>query len=228
MALKKKTVLVGLWRMATWHREQASTQRFLSNNFDEPRWRTAALKNAYALMGKRRFEYAAAFFLLAGALKDAISVLSNQLGDMQLAIAVARIHEGDNGPVLEEFLKNQVLPLAATDSNRWMATWALWMLGKRDKAVRALIVSHTCSLMIQRTRPNHATYIAPARLSIIATRNTKSTIKALPNRRPRTRRPVQATAREVSTDAPWCPFRISTRGMGIYHPHRRTVRAHGL
>lgn len=55
MALKKKAVLVGLWRMATWSREQAATQRLLSNNFDDTRWKTAALKNAYALMGKRRF-----------------------------------------------------------------------------------------------------------------------------------------------------------------------------
>ena len=141
MALKKKAVLTGLWRMATWHREQASTQRFLQNNFEDPRWRTAALKNAYALMGKRRFEYAAAFFLLAGALKDAVSVLSNQLGDTQLAIAVARVYEGDDGPILADFLKEQILPKAAIEGNRWMATWALWMLGKRDKAVRALIVS---------------------------------------------------------------------------------------
>lgn len=127
--------------MATWNKEQQTTQRFLANNFDEPRWRSAALKNAYALMSKRRFEYAAAFFLLAGALKDAVSVLNNQLGDMQLAIAVARVYEGDDGPVLEDFLKNEVLPLAALENNRWMATWALWMLGKRDKAVRAIIVS---------------------------------------------------------------------------------------
>jgi hypothetical protein len=55
LALKKKAVLVGLWRMATWSREQGATQRLLQNNFNEARWRTAALKNAYALMGKRRF-----------------------------------------------------------------------------------------------------------------------------------------------------------------------------
>lgn len=127
--------------MATWNREQQSTQKFLSNNFEEPRWRTASLKNAYALMGKHRFEYAAAFFLLAGHLKDAVSLLSNQMGDMQLAIAVARVYEGDDGPVLAEFLREKVLPMAAVEGNRWMATWALWMLGKRDKAVRSLIVS---------------------------------------------------------------------------------------
>ncbi|QDS72950.1 hypothetical protein FKW77_008419 [Venturia effusa] len=139
IALKKKAVLTGLWRMATWSREQGATQKFLANNFDEPRWRTAALKNAYALMGKRRFEYAAAFFLLGGNLKDAVTILSNQLGDTQLAIAVARVYEGDDGPVLAEFLAEKILPQAAEGGNRWLATWALWMLGKRDKAVRALI-----------------------------------------------------------------------------------------
>ena len=140
IALKKKAVLVGLWRMATWSREQSATLRLLANNFNEARWRTAALKNAYALMGKRRFEYAAAFFLLAGALKDAISVLSNQLNDIQLAIAVARVFEGDDGPILKEFLEEKVLPQAVIDGNRWLATWAFWMLGKRDKAVRALVL----------------------------------------------------------------------------------------
>jgi hypothetical protein len=55
IALKKKNILQGLWRMASWHREQAATQRLLANDFQEPRWKTAALKNAYALLGKRRF-----------------------------------------------------------------------------------------------------------------------------------------------------------------------------
>jgi hypothetical protein len=86
--------------------------------------------------------YAAAFFLLADHLKDAVSVLSNQLDDVQLAIAVARVYEGDDGPVLHEFLVEKILPQATVDGNRWMATWALWMLKKRDRAVRALIVSY--------------------------------------------------------------------------------------
>ena len=55
LALKKKSVLVGLWRMAAWNREQSGTQKLLRNDFSEARWKTAALKNAYALLGKRRF-----------------------------------------------------------------------------------------------------------------------------------------------------------------------------
>ncbi|KAF8456637.1 RAVE protein 1 C terminal-domain-containing protein [Terfezia claveryi] len=139
LALRKKNVLVGLWRIAHWNKEQTSTQKFLSNNFDEPRWRTAAKKNAYALLGKQRYEYAAAFFLLADALKDCMNVCLNQLKDPQLAIAVARVYEGDEGPVLREFLLERILPMACREGNRWFATWAFWLLKRRDLAVRAIV-----------------------------------------------------------------------------------------
>ena len=125
--------------MAAWNREQAGTLRLLKNNFAEPRWKTAALKNAYALLGKRRFEYAAAFFLLADRLQDAINVCAHQLEDLQLAIAVARVYGGDESPVLHSLLQDKILPQAALEGNRWLATWAFWMLGRRDMAVRALI-----------------------------------------------------------------------------------------
>ncbi|KFY65385.1 hypothetical protein V496_02616 [Pseudogymnoascus sp. VKM F-4515 (FW-2607)] len=139
IALKKKAVLQGLWRMAGWNREQAATLKLLSNNFQEEKWKTVALKNAYALLGKHRCMYAAAFFLLADCLKDAVNVCLNQLKDLQLAVAITRVFEGDNGPVLRELLEEKVLPLAAQEGNRWLASWAFWMLRRRDMAVRALV-----------------------------------------------------------------------------------------
>lgn len=158
LALKKKAVLQGLWRIASWNKEQAATQRLLANNFSDPKWRTTALKNAYALLSKRRFgkvfgqrfgqkgpqltfpEYAAAFFLLADHVQDAVNVCLHQLQDVQLAIAVARVYEGDGGPVLRKLLEHDVLAIAAREGNRWLASWAFWMLKRRDMAVRALIV----------------------------------------------------------------------------------------
>ncbi|KAL0940804.1 WD repeat-containing protein [Colletotrichum truncatum] len=139
LALKKKTVLQGLWRMANWNKEQGATQRLLANNFDDPKWRTTALKNAYALLSKRRFEYAAAFFLLANHLQDAVNVCLNQLKDLQLAVAIARVYEGDQGPVMRKLLEEEVLAVAAKEGNRWLASWAFWMLNRKDMAVRALI-----------------------------------------------------------------------------------------
>jgi hypothetical protein len=87
-------------------------------------------------------EYAAAFFLLADCLKDAVNVILNQLKDLQLAIAVTRVYEGERGPVLRELLEEKVLPLAAQEGNRWLASWAFWMLHRRDMSVRALIVRY--------------------------------------------------------------------------------------
>ncbi len=54
-ALGKYKLVHGLWRQAAWHKEQTVMIKFLSNDFAQPRWRTAALKNAYALLSKRRF-----------------------------------------------------------------------------------------------------------------------------------------------------------------------------
>ncbi|EMD42152.1 hypothetical protein CERSUDRAFT_110689 [Gelatoporia subvermispora B] len=139
-ALGKHKLVHGLWRQAAWHKEQAIMLKFLNNDFTQPRWRTAALKNAFALLSKRRFEYAAAFFLLGGSLKDAVNVCIKNLGDFQLAIALARVGEqSDEGPILQDILNNTVVPIAFKEGNRWLASWAFWLLHRRDLAVRVLV-----------------------------------------------------------------------------------------
>ncbi|RKF61109.1 Regulator of V-ATPase in vacuolar membrane protein 1 [Erysiphe neolycopersici] len=139
LALRKKSVLQSLWRIATWNREQAATMKLLANNFQEKKWRTAAMKNAYVLLGKHRYEYAAAFFLLADCLGDSINVILTHLKDLQLAIAVARVYEGDESPALVELLEKKVLPLASQNEDRWMASWAYHMLHNNNSCLRVLI-----------------------------------------------------------------------------------------
>ncbi|KAF9182064.1 regulator of (H+)-ATPase in vacuolar membrane [Haplosporangium sp. Z 11] len=56
IALRKKKLLHGLWRTSHGHPEQAKTVAFLANDFEQVRWKTAAMKNAFALLGKQRFE----------------------------------------------------------------------------------------------------------------------------------------------------------------------------
>ncbi|KAG9100994.1 regulator of (H+)-ATPase in vacuolar membrane [Ceratobasidium sp. 370] len=138
-ALGKVKLVHGLWRQAVWHKDHALMIKFLSNDFTEPRWRTAALKNAFALLSKQRFEFAAAFFMLGGSLQDAVNVCLKQLDDFQLAIALARVVEGDNGPVLRGILSKTVVPLAFESGNRWLGSWAFWMLDRRDLSVRILL-----------------------------------------------------------------------------------------
>ncbi|XP_075714124.1 dmX-like protein 2 isoform X3 [Rhinoderma darwinii] len=107
LAMKKKAVLWGLFRS---QHDEKMTQ-FFSHNFKEDRWRKAALKNAFSLLGKQRFEQSAAFFLLAGSLKDAIEVCLEKMEDIQLALVIARLYESEyeTSPTYESLLYERVL-----------------------------------------------------------------------------------------------------------------------
>ncbi|KAI5367228.1 Putative RAVE complex protein Rav1 [Septoria linicola] len=139
LALHKKQTLVALWRIATWHREQRSTTNFLKKDFAQAEAKTAAKKNAYALMGKRRFHYAAAFFLLADTPADACNVLAGQCDDLQFAVAVARLFCGDGSSVLRHLLAERVLPDAQKAGNRYLQSWCHSEFLEPDKAASCLV-----------------------------------------------------------------------------------------
>jgi hypothetical protein len=103
---------------------------------------SASLDFCIKLTGKA-LEYAAAFFILGGSLKDAVNVCLRHLDDFQLAVALARVIEGrDDGPVLRNILYENIIPLAFKKGNRWLGSWAFWLLHRRDLAVRILVVSN--------------------------------------------------------------------------------------
>jgi hypothetical protein len=70
-----------------------------------------------------------------------VNVCARQLDDFQLAVAIARVVEHSNdGPILLGILKDTVLPIAFRTGNRWLGSWAFWLLHRRDLAVRILLV----------------------------------------------------------------------------------------
>ncbi|KAK1085160.1 regulator of (H+)-ATPase in vacuolar membrane [Friedmanniomyces endolithicus] len=139
LALHKKQTLLGLWRIATGHKEQRATVNFLKRDFALQECKVAAKKNAYALMGKRRFEYAAAFFLLADDAASAVSLLAGQCGDALLAIAVARLYSGDGSVVLRKLVEERLMLSAEKDGNRWLMSWCHSILGEKREAAGALV-----------------------------------------------------------------------------------------
>ncbi|KAI8330852.1 RAVE protein 1 C terminal-domain-containing protein [Chlamydoabsidia padenii] len=140
LALRKKSLLQSLWRSASYHKEQRVMVSFLANDFTESRWQRAASKNAFVLLGRQRFEYAAAFFLLADKLKDAVNVILKNLKDYQLAIVVCRVYDGDDSPLLKDILKNYVIPLSIESNDRWLLGTAYWLLGQTHDAIRSIVV----------------------------------------------------------------------------------------
>nr|OQO26829.1 hypothetical protein B0A51_06490 [Rachicladosporium sp. CCFEE 5018] len=139
LALRKKGTLLALWRVAVGNKEQRATVNFLKRDFGLEENRTAAKKNAYALMGKRRFEYAAAFFLLAGDCQSAVRLLAGQCEDMGLAVGVARCFAGDDSAVLRDLVEGTVSPKARDDGDRWCMAWCHTVLQRPKDLAKALI-----------------------------------------------------------------------------------------
>ncbi|CAH0724978.1 unnamed protein product, partial [Brenthis ino] len=146
LAMRKKTLLWGLFRS---NRDDKMTS-FFANDFSEDRWRKAALKNAFVLLGKQRFEHAAAFFLLGGALKDALEVLITRLGDLQLAMVVARLYETDSAlpSSLKKLLMDEILggetengemDLEHAHPDPFVRSMALWELKQYGDALDTLL-----------------------------------------------------------------------------------------
>lgn len=92
LAMKKKTLVCALLKRVNCDKRLL---KLFEQDFSDPANRKKALKNAYALLGLHRFEHAAAFFILAGSIWDAVEVCINNLNDIQLAMVLIRLHDSD-------------------------------------------------------------------------------------------------------------------------------------
>ncbi|XP_034373854.1 dmX-like protein 1 isoform X4 [Arvicanthis niloticus] len=148
LAMKKKAVIWGLYRS----QKDTKMTQFFGHNFEEERWRKAALKNAFSLLGKQRFEHSAAFFLLGGCLKDAIEVCLEKLNDIQLALVIARLFESefDKSATYKSILRKKVLgigsPVSELSSSNinahhdpFLRSMAHWILEDYSAALETLI-----------------------------------------------------------------------------------------
>lgn len=138
LAIKKKQLLIGLWK-TTSHPEKEKVLKFLNNNFSEPRWQSAALKNAFVLLGKHRYLDAAYFFLLADKIKDCCLTLCNKLGEVELALAVAKVNDDKAALIL--IIERYVLPQALAQGDRWYTSWVFWELDLAEISIQALVKS---------------------------------------------------------------------------------------
>lgn len=137
LAINKKQVLLGLWR-TVFHPEKDKVVKFLSNNFSEQRWKSAALKNAFVLLGKHRYMDAAYFFLLAGKVKDCCMTLCSKVQEFDLALAVARVNSDDDA--VRTVLEQYILPEALEKGDRWTTSWVFWEMKLKEISVQALVM----------------------------------------------------------------------------------------
>uniref|UniRef100_A0A8C5FX38 Dmx like 1 n=1 Tax=Gadus morhua TaxID=8049 RepID=A0A8C5FX38_GADMO len=144
LAMKKKAVVWGLYRS----QNNPKMTDFFSNNFNEDRWRKAALKNAFSLLGKQRFQHSAAFFLLAGSLKDAVEVCVEKMQDIQLALVISRLYESEFGtaPTYKKILQRHILGqdkqaslIIEAHPDPFLCSMAHWVLEDYSSALDTLL-----------------------------------------------------------------------------------------
>ncbi|KAG2768009.1 hypothetical protein PC129_g4175 [Phytophthora cactorum] len=87
--LGKTSLLASLFKMGN----ESRISELLKNNFSDLRWKNAAIKNAYVLKTKQRYELSAAFFLLGGKVIEAVSVAEQADKTLVLSFLIARISE---------------------------------------------------------------------------------------------------------------------------------------
>ncbi|KAI3372724.1 hypothetical protein L3Q82_023186 [Scortum barcoo] len=138
LAMKKKAVVWGLYRS----QKNAKMTDFFRNNFSEDRWRKAALKNAFSLLGKQRFQHSAAFFLLAGSLKDAVCL--EKMQDLQLALVISRLYESEfeTASTYKKILQRHVLgqdKQIQAHQDPFLRSMAYWVLEDYSKALDTLL-----------------------------------------------------------------------------------------
>ncbi|RMX67186.1 hypothetical protein DD238_002294 [Peronospora effusa] len=158
VALGKKKVLSALAKI-TQSESNKTLAQFLDNDFSEKRWTDAAIKNAYSLLSKKKYELAASFFLLCEPprVQDAIRVLSVRLEDPSLAIVISRLAEYQvdgklqdaftssqagitpAGSITKQLLEHDVIPLFRRKREVWLESCALWWLEDFEQACAILL-----------------------------------------------------------------------------------------
>ncbi|KAE9124780.1 hypothetical protein PF007_g6589 [Phytophthora fragariae] len=158
VALGKQKVLSVLAKL-TQSESNKVLASFLENDFSDKRWSNAAIKNAYSLLSKKRYEAAAAFFLLCDPphVQDAIRVLSVRLGDPSLALIISRLVEyrlddklqnnftmnqagiTPAGDVTKQLLEQDVVPLFRLKREVWLESCALWWLEEFEQSWAVLL-----------------------------------------------------------------------------------------
>jgi len=78
------------------------------------------------------------FFLLGGKLKDALMVAIERMKDLNLAVLICRLVEGDDGPFLKEILNNHFVHEGKTCDDPWLVSIGHWWQKDYFKAINSI------------------------------------------------------------------------------------------
>ena len=81
---------------------------------------------------------AAAFFVLGKEVDSAARVCARQMGDLQLALVLGRLHGAEAPEVMQATLRDELLPYADACEHGWLSCVAHLLLREPTEALQAL------------------------------------------------------------------------------------------
>lgn len=109
----KKNVLIQLFKKYLYNTaEHEKIFNFLQRDFNEPKNQKAAVNNAYALVDKKRYLHALAFFIYGQKIDEAISICLSKLKDINLAFLMCNIME-------DNLNRNKLIDILLKEGDVW-------------------------------------------------------------------------------------------------------------
>ncbi|KAK2962639.1 putative Regulator of V-ATPase in vacuolar membrane protein 1 [Blattamonas nauphoetae] len=138
LALGKKNLLMAMFKA----QNDTKMVQFFAHNFTEERWKRAALKNAYTLVGRQEYDYAAAFYLVAGETDDAVNMCVKMMDDVQLGLVVSQLVDSTQRKeksVLSTTVDQHITPLSELKHDKWMVVMGHLLKSKEGDAIEYLL-----------------------------------------------------------------------------------------
>src|SRR5687768_14034485 len=101
-------------------------------------------------MSQQKYITAAGFLVLAGRVRDAITLCYRQMNDFQLALVVCRLLEGNNegqqgnkSDLYRVIIEDNLINNARLVGDRWLLHIGYWLLDKQRQSVDVMINDDT-------------------------------------------------------------------------------------
>ena len=126
----KKNLLVTLFKTHQFNsKEHAAIFTFLQRDFNEPKNQSAAVKNAYVLIDKKRYLHALAFFIYGNKFEEALSLCLTKIKDINLAMLIC---------IMCNYEKTKIFEVLENDGDIWMKHISLFLKGKHIRSFNCL------------------------------------------------------------------------------------------
>lgn len=109
----KKNVLIQLFKKYIYNSaEHEKIFKFLQRDFSDTKTQNAAVNNAYALVDKKRYMHALAFFIYGQKIDEAISVCLSKLKDINLAFLMCNLMDDNTN-------RNKLIDMMLKEGDVW-------------------------------------------------------------------------------------------------------------